>query len=193
MDVRPMTAADVPAVVALQAAYLEGSTITDLGPRFLTAFHGAALGHPATIAHVATLHDRLAGFVLASADVHQFNASVKPRILLPLVRALATPRRVGVLRDLVRGLRDHEPQPAVPAELLLLVVDVRQRRQGIGQCLLRALEGQFRHRRIEQYRVAVRSHLQVARAFYQSTGFEFEQELTVLGRPMTYLVKRIST
>jgi hypothetical protein len=37
--------------------------------------------------------------------------------------------------------------------------------------------------------VAVRSHLSVARAFYLATGFIPEQEMMVLGAPMTYLTK----
>jgi hypothetical protein len=44
---------------------------------------------------------------------------------------------------------------------------------------------------VSRYRVAVRSHLAAARAFYGATGFEPEQELRVLGHPMTYLTKKI--
>ena len=47
----------------------------------------------------------------------------------------------------------------------------------------------FAAERVSCYRVAVRSHLTVARAFYLATGFQPEQELSVLGAPMTYLTK----
>jgi hypothetical protein len=40
--------------------------------------------------------------------------------------------------------------------------------------------------------VAVRSHLEAARAFYVALGFEHEQERLVLGRPMVYLTKRVT-
>ena len=35
------------------------------------------------------------------------------------------------------------------------------------------------------------SDLRRARSFYEATGFEPEQELQVLGQPMTYLTKRV--
>jgi GNAT superfamily N-acetyltransferase len=86
-------------------------------------------------------------------------------------------------------LTGREPQPAISAELLLLVVDASVRRHQIGRRLVDALEEVFATEHVVLYRVAVRSHLTVARAFYLATGFVPEQELAVLGAPMTYLTK----
>jgi ribosomal protein S18 acetylase RimI-like enzyme len=193
VGLRAMTAGDIDAVVRLQMAFLEGSIITGLGRRFLTRFHALAIDHPATRAMVAeTLDGVIAGFVLASTDVHAFNRHVKPRVLPRLVMALLSPRRIRIAGSICRGLADAEPQPDIPAELLLLVVDARYRRRGIGQRLVDALESTFRAEHVTRYRVAVRKHLAVARAFYENAGFEPEQELTVLGHPMTYLTKDIA-
>ena len=190
-DLRTMRVHDVAQVVDLQRAFLDGSIVTELGSDFLTAFHVAALAHPATRAFVAMDEGVVAGFAVVSTDVAAFNAHVKPRVLLPLVRALMSPRgaRLGV--GIVRSLFEAEPEPHIPAELLLLVVDGRMRRRGIGQRLVASLEETFAREGISRYRVAVRSHLMVARAFYLALGFEPEQELIVLGHPMTYLTKRV--
>ena len=191
--VRPMAHADIAAVVALQLAFLEGSIVTELGAAFLARMHGLALDHPPTIALVACdPAAAIVGFAIASLDVHAFNAHVKPRVLPALARALAAPRRWRIAFSMVRGLAEHEPQPPIPEELLLLVVDARVRRRGVGQRLLTELESRFARASAQRYRVAVRSHLAVARAFYLATGFEPEQELLVLGRPMTYLTKRVA-
>lgn len=190
--VRRMSTSDIEAVVELQVASLTGSIVTGIGPRFLAAFRAAALQHGQTRAFVAVDADRrIAGFVTASTDVHAFNAHVKPKILVPLLRALASPRGLRIGWNIARGVFEGEPQPSVPAELLL-VAAASYRRRGIAQRLVTSLEDAFRREVVARYRVAVRSHLAVARAFYLATGFEPEQELTVLGQPMTYLTRRVT-
>lgn len=191
--IRPTTPVDIPSVVALQIAFLEGSIVTEFGPAFLARFHAAALGQPATLAFVACDEaGSIVGFVIASLDVHAFNGYVKPRVLPALAMALLLPRHWALTWSVVRGIVEGEPEPYVPAELLLLVVDARVRRRRIGHRLLVELESALAARGVQRYRVAVRSHLEVARAFYRALGFEPEQELTVLGRPMTYLTKRVA-
>lgn len=187
-----MVAADVASVVVLQTAFLEGSIVTELGPAFLERFHRAAVEQPTTLAFVACDEAGvIVGFVIASLDVHAFNAHVKPRVLAALLRALLRPSRWRLFFSVARGIGAGEPEPYVPAELLLLVVDSRARRRRIGQRLLTELERSLARHAVPKYRVAVRSHLEIARAFYRALGFEPEQELAVLGRPMTYLTKRV--
>jgi ribosomal protein S18 acetylase RimI-like enzyme len=192
--VRPMTPEDIDAVVSLQIAFLEGSIVTGLGPGFLARMHAVSLAHSATIALVACEADQtIVGFAIASLDVHGFNAYVKPRVLTALVRAVAAPRRWRIGLSVLRGVVEAEPQPPIAEELLLLAVDARARRRGIGQRLLADLEAMFARAGVRRYRVAVRSHLAVARAFYLALGFQVEQEQLVLGQPMTYLTKRVAT
>ncbi|MBZ5557461.1 MAG: GNAT family N-acetyltransferase [Acidobacteriia bacterium] len=197
--VRPMTVADIDAIVELQLAFLEGSIITALGPGFLVAFYRAALAHPHTLAFVAAEDagagaggGPVVGFALATLDVGAFNAHVKPRVLRALALAVLSPRGWRLAWSIVRGIGEPEPQPYMPAELLLLVVDSRVRRRRIGHTLLTELEAAFARAQAARYRVAVRSHLAVARAFYLALGFEPEQQLLVLGHPMTYLTKRVA-
>jgi GNAT superfamily N-acetyltransferase len=191
--VRPMTSADIAAVVALQMAFLDGSIVTRLGPGFLAVFYETALGHPSSRAFVAVEPDgAIGGFALASLEVAAFNRHIKRRVLGPLVQALLTPRGLPLIWRFARSLVESEPEPPMPAELLLLTVDARHRRRGIGQRLLAAIEQAFAQEGVTRYRVAVRSQLAVARAFYLATGFEPEQELLVLGQPMTYLLKRVA-
>lgn len=192
--VRPMSSADIPGVVNLQVSFLNGSIVTQLGPRFLTSFHTNALGIDGCRSFVAHGDGgRLLGFAVGSVDVHEFNARMKPKSLLPTAIALLSPSRMHLAVSLVRMISEGEPQPPMPAELLLLVVDPSTRRQGVGRALLQELETAFAAHRIERYRVAVRSQLAAARAFYEALAFVHEQDRSVLGQPMTYLTKQIRT
>ena len=193
ISIRMMRPADVADAARVQEKFLEGSVITELGAMFLRQFHRAALQHVATSAHVALDGDDMVGLVMGSSDVHAFNQHVRPRVLAPLVPSLLPIRRWPLAWTILRSLGDAEPQPRIPAELLLLVVDRRVRRQKVGQRLLTAFEADLRCARAPLYRVAVRSELGEARRFYEASGFEREQELAILGRPMTYLTKRIAS
>jgi ribosomal protein S18 acetylase RimI-like enzyme len=188
----PMSRSDIPIVVRLQTSFLEGSIVTQLGPGFLARFHAAALEHHASRAFVARgADDALVGFALGSVDVHGFNSHVKPRVLTATIRSLLSPARVGLVRSLARMVFEGEPQPPIPAELLLLVVDPGARRGGVGRALIRSLEQTFAADAVQRYRVAVRSQLEAARAFYTALGFEPEQDRLVLGQPMVYLTKQV--
>jgi ribosomal protein S18 acetylase RimI-like enzyme len=191
-DVRAMTTADIDAVVKLQLAFLEGSLVTELGASFLRRFHRTALAHPSLRAFVAVdTGNAIVGFVQASTDVHAFNSEVKQKVLLPLGVALLAPKRWRLILNFAHAVKDREPEPPMPAELLLLVVDSAVRREGIGRRLVEVLERVFASEHVTRYRVAVRSHLTVARSFYLATGFTAEQDLMVLGAPMTYLTKSV--
>lgn len=190
--IQPMSASDIPAAVSLQVAFLNGSVLTQLGPRFLTRFHAAALTHQQSRAFIATDDGgTVMGFALGSLDVHGFNAHVKPRVLGAMALALLSPSRVTLAPSLARMVVEGEPQPPIPAELLLLVVAPAVRRGGVGRSLIGALERAFAIGGTTQYRVAVRSQLAVARAFYEALGFAHEQERSVLGQPMLYLTKQV--
>jgi ribosomal protein S18 acetylase RimI-like enzyme len=191
--IEPMSPADIPAVVALQVTSLDGSIVTELGHAFLNRFHRLALAHDTSRALVAKDDGRLVGFALGALDVHAFNRHVKPRVIGAIVRALLSPSRIRLAGSLVRSILEGEPQPPIPAELLLLVVDAGARRRGVGAALLAALESSFARQGAARYRVAVRSHLAAARAFYSAERFALEQERQVLGRPMVYLIKDLGT
>ena len=187
-----MSPSEIPIVVRLQTSFLNESILTQLGPAFLTQFHGAALEHEASRAFVARdAHDVMIGFALGSVDVQGFNRYVKPRVLAATIRSLLSPARLALVGSLARMLFEGEPHPPIPAEFLLLVVDPRARRRGVGGGLIRAVEETFATHGIHRYRVAVRSQLEAARAFYVALGFQHEQNRMVLGQPMVYLTKQV--
>jgi ribosomal protein S18 acetylase RimI-like enzyme len=194
LSVRPAVPPDIAEIVRLQIANLQGSVITEFGPAFLMAFHASALCQGSTRGFVACDSEgRVLGFVLGTVDVTAFNRAVKRDVVLELLTALAAPARWKLVGAVARSITEAEPRPHIDAELLLLVVDPSVRRIGLGRRLLVALEAEFNACHVSRYRVAVRSHLEVARAYYLALGFAPEQELQVLGRAMTYLTKSLAS
>src|SRR5438270_10763629 len=70
MNVRPMRREDLDAVVAIHLAAFPNFFLTFLGPRFLRVFYGAVMRDG--IALVATVDDRVAGFVAGMLDSKSF-------------------------------------------------------------------------------------------------------------------------
>lgn len=188
--IRRMLAADIRQVAGVQLRVLQESALTQLGARFLIRFYQQALLHPSTHAFVACdAQGSVVGAVLAAADVGRFNAFVTPRILPPLAVSLLS--RWGLAVHFAGSCLEKGPARAIPAELLLLFVDEPGQRTGTGTQLLETVEDAFIRAGIAEYRVSVRSELENALAFYAARGFQHDDELRVLGRPMTYLTKRL--
>ena len=190
-SLRQMTASDFGDVARLQSGLLQNSAVTQLGIRFLIRFYRAALASERCEAFVACdAEGQVIGAALATVDVAQFNAYVTPRITLPLLASLS--RRWGLAVRFLRGCFEERTSPRVAAELLLLFVDGRRQRAGTGKRLVQAVEDAFIRCGVTEYRVAFRSEIRTAEAFYAANGFQHEEELTVLGRPMTYLRKQLT-
>ncbi len=158
-----------------------------LGPAFVGRLLALALRHPATSLLVADDGSEVVAFALGTRDRHGFDRFLKPRLLAVLTVALL--RRPQLAPAFVFSLLDGEPQPVIPAELMLLAVREDHRRESFASRLLDALEAEWRAAKVARYRVSMRSELTVALEFYRHRGFAFEQERPVLGRPMTYLTR----
>ena len=185
-----MKSSDVQQVAALQWEVLGDSSVTQLGIRFLIRFYQTVLTCSGCEAVVACdARGDIIGAAVGVADLRHFNAYVTPRIMLRLSLSLMC--RWGLAVRFLRTAFEHKPERQVAAELLLLFVDGRRQGAGSGTRLLQDLERVFIQRRIIEYRVSVRSEIAGALAFYAARGFQYEDELMVLGRPMTYLTKRL--
>jgi ribosomal protein S18 acetylase RimI-like enzyme len=187
-----MVAGDVNEVSRLQLTSLDGSMLTELGPRFVRRFHTAQLGHWSTRALVAVdARGTIVGFAVGSVDAPRLSRHVTPVVVPALVWALASRRALRLAGRLLCTLTERSPQPPIAAELLLLAVDARARRRGIGRCLIDALEAEFRQDAVAIYRVSMRPGGAAAEPFYEALGFAVDQHVPVFGEPMTYLIKRI--
>ncbi len=189
--VRQAREEDIPAIVKLQTRLLGDSLVTQLGEAFLRRFYAAAFQDSNSVAFVAVHEDSINGFAIGTSDVTGFHRTMMPRIAIAMVVALIAPRRLHLLSRFMHRLFEKEAEPHIDAELVFLFVDSGHQRQRIGSRLVASLEEWLRQRACSRYRVAVRSQLVAAISFYEAAGFTFEQQVNVLGDPMTYLVRRL--
>jgi ribosomal protein S18 acetylase RimI-like enzyme len=180
---------DLGAIVAIAGRELEPSLIVRLGPGFVRRLLALALRHPATSLLVAEDANEVVAFALATRDRHGFDRFLKPRLVPVLTGALL--RQPRLAPAFFRSIVDGEPEPIIPAELMLLAVRADRQRSSLGSQLLDALEAEWRAAGVPRYRVSMRTELTAALEFYRQRGFVFEQERPVLGRPMTYLIKNL--
>jgi len=191
VSIRPMQLADVPRVVDLQAALLGESAVTQLGAAFLRRFYTVALARDVAHGFVAcAASGAIVGAALATGDNTRFSTVVTPRVAPWLAAALATRWRLAV--RFAAGVFETAPPGQGSAELLLLFVAGSAQRSGLGARLLERVEDDFAAMGLGGYRVSLRSEVPGAQAFYLARGFQHEQEVMVLGRPMTYLTKALS-
>jgi ribosomal protein S18 acetylase RimI-like enzyme len=187
-----MLKSDLDQVIDLQIATLPSSMLTRLGPAFLRRFHEAALALPDSFALVATsAHLPLVAFALATCNADEFEHAITRATLVPMMLALLNPGRIRLIPGFAHRLFEHGPTVQMPGELLLLAVHPAYRRRGLAATLLTRIEASLRSQGLVEYRVAVRTHLEDARAFYQTVGFREEGNFVVLGEPMTYLTRSL--
>lgn len=193
LAVRTMLTSDLDQVVDLQIATMPSSVLTQLGPPFLRRFHQTALALPHSFALVASTVDRqLAGFALATRDAHQFEHHIARATLPQMMIALLSTGRMPLIPRFAHRLIERGPTVHIPGELLLLAVHPAHRRHGLAATLLSCIEEALRSAGLLKYRVAVRTELGDARAFYRAVGFHEEGEFIVLGEPMVYLVRTLA-
>jgi ribosomal protein S18 acetylase RimI-like enzyme len=190
--VRTMLPSDVDSVIDLQLATMPTSVLTQLGRPFLRRFHEIGVARPDGCALVAATHERqVAGFALATRDADQFEHRITRGTLPQLMLALLNPSRMPLIPRFAHRFVERGPTAHVPGELLLLAVHPAYRRRGLARTLLSRVEEALRAAGLPEYRVAVRTELTEARAFYRAVGFREEGGFIVLGEPMTYLVRTL--
>ena len=172
MNVRPMRREDLDAVVAIHLAAFPNFFLTFLGPRFLRVFYGAVMRDG--IALVATVDERVAGFVAGMLDSKSFYRRLWRSRLFSVALALAPVilRHPSTLKRVARRGVARAFQPAPGAELMSLAVHPRQQRHGLGRLLVEAFIAAVHESGTESlWLVTDAADNDAVQTFYESLGF----------------------
>jgi ribosomal protein S18 acetylase RimI-like enzyme len=179
MNVRPMARNDLDAVVAIHLAAFPNFFLTFLGPHFLRLFYAAVMAEG--IAIVATIDDRVAGFVVGMLDSRSFYR----RLLLTRFVHVAIAILPIVLRHpstLVRVARrgvGRAFQPAPGAELMSLAVHPREQHRGLGRALVEAFVARVRDAGGKNlWLITDAADNDAVQKFYETLGFTARRSFT---------------
>ncbi|HEY2325314.1 MAG TPA: GNAT family N-acetyltransferase [Thermoanaerobaculia bacterium] len=179
MTVRPMRRDDLDAAVAIHLAAFPNFFLTFLGPRFLRVFYGAVMQYG--IALVATVDDRVAGFVVGMVDSRSFYRRLLRRrflqvaiaILPAVMRRPSTPSRV-----VRRALRRTGFSPS-GAELMSLAVHPREQRHGLGRILVNAFIARVHEDGTDSlWLITDAADNDAVKTFYEALGFTVRRTFT---------------
>ena len=190
MNVRPMRRDDLDTVVAIHLAAFPNFFLTFLGPRFLRLFYAAVMQDG--IALVATVDDRVTGFVVGMIDSRSFYRRLLRRRFLHVAVALlpAIFRRPSTLRRVVsRAVRRTgfspsgraEARPTFPpgAELMSLAVHPREQRHGAGRALVEAFISSVRAKGSDSlWLITDAAENDAVKHFYETLGFAVRRTFT---------------
>jgi ribosomal protein S18 acetylase RimI-like enzyme len=175
LQTAPIQASYLKQVAEIHAQALAGDFLPSLGVNFLTVFYKAALASGMAMGCVALTGDTPTGFVLGSPDMSVLFREVIRRAPLQLAQA-AIPgivRRPGLLLKVAETFLypSRESSTDVKAELVVIAVKPEFRSQGLGLALVKALNAEFKERKIWSYKVTVLQSNQGANRFYARSGF----------------------
>lgn len=147
--------------------------LTALGGGFLRALYDELLRRGVAFLVAALEGDRLAGFILGTADARRMMPAVlrAPHRFVPSALAAAV-RRPRTLLELAETARyGGKTGTATAAELVVIAVDEAMRSRGIGRRLIATLDEEMRARGVGAYKVTVHHAMTGAVRFYASNGF----------------------
>ena len=179
MNIRPMTRSDLDSVVAIHLAAFPNFFLTFLGPRFLRVFYDAVMTDG--IALVATIDERIAGFVVGMVDSQSFYRRllrtrflhVAMAVLPVVVRHPSTLLRVG-RRGVARAF-----QPAPGAELMSLAVHPRDQHRGAGRELVEAFIARVHEAGSKSlWLITDAADNDAVKKFYETLGFTVRRSFT---------------
>jgi ribosomal protein S18 acetylase RimI-like enzyme len=179
MTVRPMRRDDLDAVVAIHLAAFPNFFLTFLGPGFLRVFYGAVMQDG--IALVATVDDRVAGFIVGMLDSKSFYRRLW-RTRFFHVAFTITPvilRHPSTLKRVARRGVARAFQPAPGAELMSLAVHPREQRHGLGRILVNAFIARVHEDGTDSlWLITDAADNDAVQTFYETLGFTVRRTFT---------------
>ena len=194
VEVRPMAAADVEAVVRVHLAAFPGFFLSFLGPSFLRELYRAILADDEGIAFTARDGERVIGFVAGSGSAGFYRRAARRRWLrFGLASAGALLRRPSIAPRLLRALYAPPETSAGGALLMSLAVDPHSQSRGAGKRLTAAFVAEARRRGAQAVVLTTdRMANDAVNAFYLAQGFTVTGNYTTReGRAMNEYVKLI--
>jgi ribosomal protein S18 acetylase RimI-like enzyme len=178
---RPLTAANVNAVVDIHMLCFPDSEATKLGRRFLEGYYAGYCGSSRAVAFTCTVDDRIVGFIVGGVNIQALSREIVGRSKAAFVRSAVGNLARNPLRS-ARKLYEYARTYLLPkkhtfyaddtAGLVSVAVLQDFRRRGIAEKLTCAFLEEIKRRDIRACRVGVNADNLSARRLYERLGFK---------------------
>jgi ribosomal protein S18 acetylase RimI-like enzyme len=184
-------------VAQLHASNIDQGFLSSLGTPFLSLLYEAIDVNESSVLLIAQHEGRVVGFVTGAegmGSIYRQLLTRWPRLVVALLPAIASPRKLLKIAEILLMGKKAMPIPDLPhAELLSIAVSPTQRGQGHSQTLYRALVDHFRKRGVCGFRIVVGEQLETAHRFYKRMGATPVGQIEVHhGQASTIYVHRLS-
>lgn len=161
-------------VAQLHAGNINQGFLSSLGTPFLSLLYEAIDANESSVLLIARHEGQVVGFVTGTEGMGSIYRQLLrrwPSLFLALLPALASPRKLKKIAEILFLGKKAMPLPNLPhAELLSIAVDPDQRGQGHAQTLYQGLVAHFRQRGVCGFRIVVGEKLATAHRFYKRMG-----------------------
>lgn len=164
-------------VVEIDMAGRKGEFLTKLGIGFLNLLYSTLINMRGVFAYVFKEADEIGGFIIGVLDTKQLFIKVILRngwkmalCLVPVI--IKNPYIIKYISETF-FYPIREGRIPISAELLVMGVDEKFRRMGIGNQLVCRLNEVFKGAEISEYKVTVTKDNEMANQFYMRLGFQY--------------------
>lgn len=161
-------------VARLHASCIDQGFLSSLGTPFLTLLYESIDANDSSVLLIAREGSQVVGFVSGAQGMGSIYRQLLrrwPRLLVAMLPALASPRKLWKIAEILLMSRKAQPLPDLPhAELLSIAVHPAYRSQGHAPNLYQALVSHFRQKGVGRFRIVVGDGLATAHRFYKKMG-----------------------
>ncbi|MEP7381808.1 MAG: hypothetical protein ABI910_08995 [Gemmatimonadota bacterium] len=207
---RALTAADIPALLALAREAIPDTMAARLGPRFAERYHRALLDEPDLLLDGYFAQGELLGFIIYSHDVREALRSTLRRHTVTfgwaILLSLLSPRRIAFVMRIAGSILGRRPEPGMGVRAEVLTIAVRETARGgaelrrasginVPHALLEGAIAYLRARGSAEVKLFCRpAHTDpAANGFVRKEGFEMRGEVVRWGIVTNLYVKTLAT
>lgn len=177
----------IPQVIGIYLKELPCGLFSLLGEQFLRSYLKNTLAKRHSFTLVAATANEVIGFATCIVQPGQMTVDLLKKHLFSLVKPVLyylVTNPVSIWDSLIL-LTHRNSKPVFP---LLKSFAVRRacQRQGVGTMIIKAVKDEFRKQGMGQFIVGTRTNLKPANAFYQKTGGQQIDSMTLSNRILVY-------
>ena len=183
MEIRYAALEDLSLIVDLHKKSFRGILSGELSRQYLLNFYRELLKRKDCVVFIAWLNNELAGFIAGSCNGKYLSEQLK---LQPIIEILLL-SPVDILRAIKKGI--YYKILRVKAELIVIAVNSKYQRKGLGKRLVEKLENFFREKNIQHYHVFTNNKVSKGLDFYYFLKFKKILTIRLFGHKGTFLRK----